>query len=76
MREQLTFWMPWLLSAITLYITWMQGNKHKSSWLLGILNQVLWFTWIVASRSWGLLPMNLMLAVLYVRNHFKWNSNH
>jgi hypothetical protein len=64
--------LPWLLSAITIWMTVMAGNKHKSAWLIGLINQALWLWWIQASGNWGLLPMNLALWGVYARNHIKW----
>jgi hypothetical protein len=72
MRDQIVFYMPWLLSAITIYMTVLAGNKTRWAWLIGIANQALWLVWIVASASYGLLPMNFALWVVYARNHLKW----
>jgi len=72
MREHLIFYMPWLLSAITIYMTILAGNKTRWVWLLGIANQALWLTWIFATEAWGLLPMNAALWIVYARNHLKW----
>lgn len=65
--------LPWLLSAITLYMSLLAGNKHRSAWLVGLLAQALWLVWIVEIRAWGLLPMNAALWVVYARNHWRWN---
>ena len=65
-------YLPWLLSAITIYMTVLAGNRNRWAWAVGLLNQALWLTWIVASSAWGLLPMNIALWVVYARNHFKW----
>ena len=67
-------YLPWLLSAITIYMTLLAGNKHPKAWALGLLNQALWLLWIVATQAWGLLPMNAALWLLYARNHWKWNT--
>lgn len=66
------FGMPFFMSAITLWMTFMAGNKHPKAWLIGLFNQVLWLVWIVLSQSWGLLPMNIGMWILYRRNHLKW----
>jgi hypothetical protein len=34
---------------------------------------VFWVTWIIASQTWGLIPMSIALGIVYARNHFKWN---
>ena len=65
-------YLPWLLSVITIWMTVLAGNKHPKAWLVGIVNQLLWLIWIVASASWGLIPMNIALWIVYARNHFKW----
>lgn len=65
-------YLPWLLSAITCYMTLMVGNKRKHAWTLGIANQLLWLLWIVVAQAWGLLPMTAMLTIIYFRNYFRW----
>lgn len=65
-------YLPWLMSAITIWMTLLAGNKHRSAWLVGLGNQALWLFWIVSVQAWGLLPMNAALWVVYARNHVKW----
>jgi hypothetical protein len=72
MIESIVLHLPWLLSAITIYMTVLAGNKTRWAWSLGLANQALWLTWIIASQSWGLIPMNVALWVVYARNHLKW----
>lgn len=67
--------LPWLLSAITVWMTLLAGNKHRHAWLIGLGNQALWATWIVATGAWGLLPMNVALTYVYFRNHLKWSKS-
>jgi len=67
-------YMPWLLSAITIWMTLLAGNKHPMAWAVGVVNQLLWLIWIIDVQAWGLLPMNIALWVIYVRNHIKWDS--
>jgi hypothetical protein len=74
MRDATITYLPWLLSAITIWMTVLAGNKHPSAWAIGLVNQALWLAWITASASWGLLPMNLTLWIVYGRNHWKWNT--
>ena len=65
--------LPWLMSAITIWMTLLAGNKHKSAWAIGLFNQALWLSWIIATETWGLLPMNAALWVVYARNHWRWS---
>lgn len=73
-KAMIASYMPWLLSAITIYMTVLAGNKSRNAWLIGIANQALWFAWIVSTAAWGLLPMNFALWVVYARNHLKWSE--
>ena len=71
--QEIKDYLPWLLSVITICMTLLAGNKHRSAWAFGLLNQALWLLWIVATKAWGLLPMNAALWVIYARNHWKWS---
>ena len=68
-------YLPFLLSAVTIWMTLMAGNKHPKAWAVGLVNQALWLVWIVSTSAWGLLPMNIALWVVYGRNHFKWGRS-
>jgi len=68
-------YLPWLLSTITIYATWLAGDKSIRSWQIKLGGQVLWLAWVWASASWGLLPMNGVLTVLYVRAYMKWKED-
>ncbi len=72
MKEAIIKYLPYLLSAITIYSMLLAGNKKKGAWLVGLANQFLWLVWIVLSSAWGLLPMNIALWVVYGRNYLKW----
>lgn len=72
MRDAIRDYLPWLLSVITIWMTLLAGNKHKSAWGIGLINQGLWLFWIVSAEAWGLIPMNIVLWVVYFRNHLRW----
>lgn len=72
MRDAIHVYLPWLLSVITIWMTLAAGNKYRSAWLIGLVNQALWLAWIVSTEAWGFLPMNIALWVVYGRNHWKW----
>lgn len=74
MNEPIRIYLPWLLSAITIWMTVLAGNKHPSAWLVGLCNQALWLFWIITTGTWGLLPMNAALWIVYSRNHLKWRA--
>ena len=68
-------YLPWLLSTITIWSMHLAGDKHSWTWAVGLVNQALWLVWIIASESWGLIPMNVALWIVYARNHLKWRSD-
>lgn len=74
MKPFIIFYLPFLLSAITIWMTLLAGNLHRSAWLVGLVNQALWLVWIVLSATWGLIPLNIVLWIVYARNHFKWRA--
>lgn len=60
-------------SALTIGGTYFYGNKSKLGPWLGITAQVPWWLIMVHGSLWGLLPVNIMMLVLHVRNLIKWN---
>lgn len=74
MRNTVVAYLPWFLSAVTIYMTVLAGNKNRHAWAVGLFNQAAWLVWIIMSETWGLLPMNLALCVVYGRNRIKWTT--
>jgi hypothetical protein len=64
---------PWMLSANTLALTYLVGNKSNAGWLLWVIGQAMWFLFIVTWQVWGLLPLAIGLTILYARNLVKWH---
>jgi hypothetical protein len=64
--------LPWLMSAVTLYMTFLQGKKTWVAWAVGLGNQVLWLWYALSTQTWGFLPLNLGLWYLYARNLIIW----
>lgn len=64
--------MPWVLSACTIAVNLMAGGKHRHTWALALIGQLGWTAWIAAAGEWGFVPMNVVLWVVYARNHMRW----
>lgn len=45
-----------------------------AAWTVGVANQFLWATWIIASGTWGMAPMDVVLTVIFIRNFIKWRA--
>lgn len=74
MKQTIITYLPYLMSAITIYTMFLAGNKTKKAWVVGLVNQIFWFTWIITSQSWGLLPMTFAMCFVYTRNYLKWKK--
>lgn len=73
-RVLVAAYLPWLLSAITIWFNLMAGNKQPMAWAIALVGQAGWTAWIVTTGNWGFLPMNIALWFVYARNHVKWNA--
>lgn len=71
-RADFERYMPWLLSALTVWMNWLAGSNAPHAWGIGLLTQAGWLAWIIAGKHWGFLPMNIALWVVYGRNHLLW----
>lgn len=74
MRAAVVTYLPWLLSALTIYSAFLAGQKKASAWTVGLANQALWLAYIFAAEAWGLVPMNLALWVIFARNLRLWRQ--
>ena len=57
---------PWVTSAGTLLAVWLNGRNARLSWKVSLLNQAVWFGFIVTYDAWGLLPLTLALSAIFV----------
>jgi hypothetical protein len=71
-RPQLKQLLPLALSANTIALMWLVGNRRVLGWWLAVGGQVGWFAFIVIFQVWGLIPMAVALTITYVRNLVKW----
>lgn len=67
-------YLPWVLSVSTLFQVFLTGNKHRHTWTVGLMNQLLWSIWILSSQTWGMVPMNVGLWIVFYRNHLLWKT--
>lgn len=74
MREIVVVYVPWMLSAITIWMNVLAGNLHRGAWMIGIISQAFWLLWIIVTETWGFVPLNVALWIVYIRNHIKWRA--
>ena len=75
MADALTVYLPWALSASTIYTMFLAGEKSRWTWVVALGSQAIWAIWIVASQTWGMIPGHLALWFVYTRNYFKWRES-
>jgi hypothetical protein len=68
------WWWSWLLTGIGLTGIWLQGDKQKRGWLLGIGVQVLWVVYGVTTEQYGFIVSAVVYAAFYGRNYWKWRT--
>lgn len=64
--------LPLTLSANTIALMWLAGDKRTAAWVLGLLGQAGWLAFVVLFDAWGLLPLCAALTVVYGRNLWRW----
>ncbi len=72
--NNLAKYLPYALSAITIYMNILAGNRTRNAWAVGLVGQLGWSLWIFMQweTAQGFLPMNIALWAVYLRNHMKW----
>lgn len=61
---------PWLTVFMGATIMFLAGKARwrKTAWYLGVLNQFLWGTFAVTTRTWGLVAGCFLYGGVYIRN--------
>jgi hypothetical protein len=67
--------LPYLLSAISIYMVMLTGKKRAVGWFVGLFGQIGWSVWILYTGTMGLIPMNLTLWFLYLKNYVAWEES-
>lgn len=65
----------WVLSAATISMAYLSGIRHPRTWEVAMVGQACWSLWIFVREDWGLVPMNVVLWYLYIKNYFQWKKN-
>lgn len=74
MELVLVKYLPWLISITTIYMIFLVGNKDIKGWIVSFFCQFLWAAFIIASSSWGLIPLNIAMWYLTARNYILWRK--
>jgi nicotinamide riboside transporter PnuC len=64
--------LPFITSAMTLLGMWLISEKKYIGWVVGLVNQILWVIFDFMYQAWGLLPLQIILSIIYIRAIIKW----
>lgn len=68
-------WWSWVLTAAGLSGLILAGQRKAVGWALGVLTQVLWISYAVATSQWGFIVSALAYATVYARNWISWRRS-
>lgn len=62
----------WWAGGISLYMTWMMGNKKWWAPFLGLLGQFFWLLLALFTQQHGLIITVVLYTIVHGRNALKW----
>jgi hypothetical protein len=65
-------WFQLLISGLIITAAILNGEVKIQGWLVLSLAQVIFLTYVVITRQWGLVPNNVVMLLIAVRNYRKW----
>ena len=66
--------MDWILSFSSALMLWLMGNKSVWGPRVGLVVQVLWMYYAIATRAYGLIPGVIMFSIIHLRNSVLWQK--
>jgi hypothetical protein len=74
MKHIIVNYLPLLISCLTIFMMWQAGNRKRLGWLFGTGCQALWLVFILTTQTWGLIPLNVAMWFITIRNYRKWST--
>lgn len=68
--------MDWVVGFTTLIIIELNMRKKWWSYLLALVNQIIWTIFIFTKEEYGLLPLNIALYFMNTRATLTWYRLH
>lgn len=68
------FWIQLLISAGILTSAILNGNVNIYGWVLLMVIQTVFLTYVVITGQWGLVPQNVGMWIIALRNYRKWKK--
>ena len=64
----------WLAFAVTLAGVWLLSKYKRSGFMINVFGSFLWVLIGLHSRLYGLLVLNVVLLVLYLKGYLNWGG--
>jgi len=68
------YW-SYLLTAVGVLGLYLAGRRYWWAWLVGLVAQVLWVAYAVATEQWGFIVSAFAYGWVYARNAWRWKSD-
>ena len=69
------WWVSWLTAVGTITGVWMVRRLLWQGYLIGLINQALWWWITVATEQWGFVAIHLFMTYNYWRGIIEWRRN-
>lgn len=70
--EHWQFWVQLLISISILTSAFLCGSMKITGWIILMIAQSIFITYVIITQQWGLLPQNVGMGLIAVRNFRKW----
>jgi hypothetical protein len=64
----------YILGGISCVVLWMMGNKNRMALVIGALSQILWVTYSIYLKQYGLIISAILYFIVYIRNYIEWSK--
>lgn len=64
----------YVLTAVGVFGLYLSGKKLQVGWLVGLMAQILWVYYAVATRQWGFIVSAFAYGTIYARNFLLWGD--
>jgi hypothetical protein len=72
--EHWQFWVQLAISVGVLTGAWLNGSVKIGGWLVLIVAQALFLTYVLVTAQWGLIPQNVGMGLISWRNYRRWSK--
>ena len=66
--------MDLIVSILTILTMELVARKYWQGWVVGLVNQAVWFLLIYSRELWGLLPLAIWLTITYILALRRWRD--